>query len=137
MSECANCNKSVYVPDGYEFEDGDLCFSCKDKLIDDLRREIEQWKTWGIIEIAVRNPNVMEYMRHWEGRALKAEAKVSILEIPKFETLGICEMCNKQYTRKRAKQNYCSSKCRTVAGMRRYRNKKKESANGTESEPSV
>ena len=33
MSECANCNKSVYVPDGYEFEEGDLCMSClKDKV---------------------------------------------------------------------------------------------------------
>ena len=30
-------------------------------------------KTSGIIEVAVRNPNVMEYMRHWEGRAEAAE----------------------------------------------------------------
>jgi hypothetical protein len=37
------------------------------------REEIEQWKTWGIIEIAVRNPNVASYMDHWEGRALRAE----------------------------------------------------------------
>jgi hypothetical protein len=32
MSECANCYVSVYVPDGYEFNEGDLCMSClKDK----------------------------------------------------------------------------------------------------------
>jgi phosphoglycolate phosphatase-like HAD superfamily hydrolase len=41
-----------------------------------LMAEIEQWKTWGIIEIAVRNPNVASYMEHWEGRATKAEALV-------------------------------------------------------------
>ena len=28
MSECANCYVSVYVPDGYEFNEGDLCMSC-------------------------------------------------------------------------------------------------------------
>jgi hypothetical protein len=28
----------------------------------------------GVIEVAVRNPSVMEYMRDWEGRAEKAEA---------------------------------------------------------------
>ena len=36
----------------------------------------EQWKTWGIIEIAVRNPNVSEYMNHWEKRTVDAEAMV-------------------------------------------------------------
>jgi hypothetical protein len=35
----------------------------------------EQWKTWGVVEIAVRNPSVSEYMNHWEGRATKAEAE--------------------------------------------------------------
>ena len=28
----------------------------------------------GIIEVAIRNPSVAEYMDHWESRALKAEA---------------------------------------------------------------
>ena len=37
----------------------------------------EQWKTWGIVEIAVRNPSVSEYMSHWEGRATKAEEALS------------------------------------------------------------
>jgi hypothetical protein len=35
----------------------------------------QQWETWGIVEIAVRNPNVSEYMNHWEGRTTKAEAE--------------------------------------------------------------
>jgi len=42
-----------------------------------LIRELDQWKTWGIIEIAVRNPNVASYMEHWEGRATKAEESLA------------------------------------------------------------
>jgi hypothetical protein len=38
-----------------------------------------QRRTWGVIEIAVRNPNVSSYMEHWEGRALKAEAELARL----------------------------------------------------------
>lgn len=41
----------------------------------EARVEIEQWKSWGIIEIAIRNPSVAEYMKHWEGRTEKAEAE--------------------------------------------------------------
>jgi hypothetical protein len=42
-----------------------------------LREEVAFMKTCGVIEIAVRNPSVMEYMRHWEGRAEKAEAEAA------------------------------------------------------------
>lgn len=42
--------------------------------IERLRDELHLVKTAGIIEIAVRNPSVADYMDHWEGRALKAEA---------------------------------------------------------------
>ena len=37
--------------------------------------ENEQWRTWGIVELAVRNTNVASYVEHWEGRTEKAEAK--------------------------------------------------------------
>ena len=47
--------------------------------INQLRAELEQWTTWGVIEVAIRNPSVSEYMRHWEGRATKAEAEVERL----------------------------------------------------------
>jgi hypothetical protein len=40
--------------------------------------ELEMLTTAGIIEVAIRNPSVMEYMRHWEGRAEKAEANLSL-----------------------------------------------------------
>lgn len=40
----------------------------------ELRAELKLMQTAGIIEVAVRNPSVAEYMRHWEGRAEKAEA---------------------------------------------------------------
>lgn len=39
--------------------------------------EIEGWSKWGIVEIAVRNPSVMEYTKHWEGRAEAAEAELA------------------------------------------------------------
>jgi len=38
-----------------------------------LQSELQQWHTWGIIEVAVRNYNVQSYMEHWEGRAIAAE----------------------------------------------------------------
>jgi len=34
---------------------------------------MQQWQTWGVIEIAARNVNVKSYADHWETRALKAE----------------------------------------------------------------
>ena len=37
-----------------------------------------KWAAWGIIEVAVRNPSVAEYMKHWEERALKAEEELAI-----------------------------------------------------------
>lgn len=40
-----------------------------------LTADLEQWQTWGVIEIAVRNPNVASYMDHWEKRTLAAEAE--------------------------------------------------------------
>lgn len=42
----------------------------------------------GIIEVAVRNPSVSEYMRHWEGRAEKAERE---LELCRAVTSLCCE----------------------------------------------
>lgn len=43
---------------------------------DPIADELHLMKTCGIIEIMVRNPNVADWVEHWEGRALKAEAKV-------------------------------------------------------------
>lgn len=39
-----------------------------------MRGELEQWTKWGMIEVAIRNPNVNSWMNHWEDRALKAES---------------------------------------------------------------
>src|SRR5574343_2005079 len=44
------------------------------KRVHDLEDEIANWKSWGVIEGAIRNPNVSSYMKHWEERAEKAEA---------------------------------------------------------------
>jgi hypothetical protein len=45
-----------------------------------------EWETWGIIELAIRNVNVDSYMRHWEGRALTAEAHLAVVlhELERF-----------------------------------------------------
>jgi hypothetical protein len=54
-----------------------------------LEAELHTMKTAGIIEVAVRNPSVSEYMAHWEGRAEKAEARIAELE----ELLGRYANC--------------------------------------------
>lgn len=48
--------------------------------LSDSQAELKQWSSWGIVEIAVRNQSVADYIEHWEGRTLKAEGKVSQLE---------------------------------------------------------
>ena len=45
--------------------------------IEELEAELHLMKTAGIIEVAIRNPNVSEYMAHWERRAEGAEAKLA------------------------------------------------------------
>ena len=44
--------------------------------IEELEAELRLMKTAGIIEVAIRNLNVYEYMAHWERRAEKAEANL-------------------------------------------------------------
>jgi chromosome segregation ATPase len=46
---------------------------------DEVADELHLMKTAGIIEVAVRNPSVAEYMAHWEERAKKAEAEIAML----------------------------------------------------------
>ena len=65
--------------------------------IEELEDENDLLKTSGIAEVAARNPNVMEYMRHWEGRAEAAEAKLAkavewqpIETAPTDEAILIC-----------------------------------------------
>jgi hypothetical protein len=45
--------------------------------IEELEDELHTMKTAGIIEVAIRNPDVSEYMAHWERRAEGAEAKLA------------------------------------------------------------
>lgn len=70
-------------------------------LLDDfaeLEAQLAEWKTWGIIEIAVRNPNVASYMEHWENRATKAEQQLAEAEIRGMEAAAkaVCDMCRDQ-----------------------------------------
>lgn len=54
-------------------------FEKEKQMITALRAEVERLTTSGIAEVAAHNPSVMDYMRHWEGRAEKAEAEVERL----------------------------------------------------------
>lgn len=53
-----------------------------------LLDELEHFKSSGIVEIAVRNSRVAEYMSHWEGRATKAEAELAALRAERYSLLG-------------------------------------------------
>jgi len=48
--------------------------------IEKLEADLHLMETSGIVEVSVRNPSVMEYMKHWETRAETAEAKLAELE---------------------------------------------------------
>ena len=41
-----------------------------------VKLELGALATAGVVEVAARNPNVAEFIRHWEGRALKAEREL-------------------------------------------------------------
>jgi hypothetical protein len=45
------------------------------------RRELRDNDVRGMnsVEAAVRSPSILDYMNHWEGRCLKAEAKLAAL----------------------------------------------------------
>lgn len=73
---------------------------------DELGEQIRRWESWGIVEIAVRNQNVSDYVEHWEGRTLAAESREAKLkqELEEVKGLGsnprlkllaekICENC--------------------------------------------
>jgi chromosome segregation ATPase len=47
---------------------------------DIAQREVDHFKNSGIIEVAIRNASVAEYMRHWEGRTERAEKDIRSLE---------------------------------------------------------
>lgn len=68
----------LVYPEDEDKDVGHLYEEAADR-IEELEAEIETLTTAGIVEVAARNPNVMEYMRHWEGRAEKAEAEVARL----------------------------------------------------------
>lgn len=50
-----------------------LPFGVRPEEILDLIAENEALTTGGIIEVAVRNPSVADYVQHWGGRAERAE----------------------------------------------------------------
>ena len=52
-----------------------------------ITRELAQWTKWGVVEVAIRNPQVAEYCEHWENRVEVAESRVSDLTKEKDSAL--------------------------------------------------
>lgn len=55
---------------------------------DALQAENNALTTCGIAEVAAHSPSVMDYMKHWEGRAEKAEAQVDALTAGRVKPLA-------------------------------------------------
>lgn len=72
--------------------------------------ELQQWQTWGVIEIAVRNPNVSSYCDHWERRAKAAEAELAAVRQSLSASQGKpcvkCKVCGTA-----SEREFCSDKC--------------------------
>ena len=68
MPECAKCGATVYVPDGMEFEKGDLCGTCLEKSVldaladrDHLRDQFNDYKEQ--LWCALGQPLNVEYIQ--------------------------------------------------------------------------
>lgn len=60
-------------------------FDAVSRDLEAMRAELHLMKTASIVEVAIRNPSVAEYMFHWEARAEQAEARVVELEAERAE----------------------------------------------------
>jgi tRNA C32,U32 (ribose-2'-O)-methylase TrmJ len=69
-----------------------------------LRAEVERLTTSGIAEVAAHNPSVMDWMKHWEDRTLKAEAEVERLRAA-LEEIDMKTRCVKTVEMARAALN--------------------------------
>ena len=58
------------------------------RRLEKAQHELDMMKSAGVIECAIRNPSVAEYMRHWEGRAESAEAALKEAQGLLLEWLG-------------------------------------------------
>jgi hypothetical protein len=58
MPECAKCGATVYVPDGMEFEKGDLCGTCLEKFVTRLEDGQALYKQ------ASTSPETQEQIEH-------------------------------------------------------------------------
>ena len=62
-----------------------------------LRAEVERLKTGGIVELAAINSSVLEYCKHWEARAERAEADLAT-ERARLDWLMAGGMCLVQHS---------------------------------------
>jgi hypothetical protein len=67
------------IPNCGDLRDAASALSSLSLRVEELEAEVHNCRTWGIIEVAIRNPSVADYMSHWERRAEKAEAELTRL----------------------------------------------------------
>ena len=96
---CARCEEEYSLDFG--LDPTRYCHECAHAKVYELEEELNQWKTWGIVEIAVRNPNVASYMQEWEDRTTKAEAEVERLKNDLEKTEALLHIANEERTKLR------------------------------------
>lgn len=57
-----------------------FCLDGNAKKISSLEFQLSRFKNASVCELAAENSNLMEYMNHWEDRALKAENSLHMSE---------------------------------------------------------
>ena len=84
MPECAKCGATVYVPDGMEFEKGDLCGTCLEKSVldaladrDHLRDQFNDYKEqlWCALGQPLKSLSANSYASHDSRMAKRSTSK--------------------------------------------------------------
>ncbi len=83
--------------------------------IERLRHDNEMLTTGGIIEVAVRNPSVADYMNHWEGRVEVAESILTAAQERIAEMEGALGSVEREYVTEYAGRSYTRCTCCHVA----------------------
>ena len=68
-----------------------------DKMGDEARAEVARLLSMSVCELAAHNDNVRDYVSHWEGRALAAEAEVARIKAENTlfrDATMFCEGCD-------------------------------------------
>lgn len=77
---CTDDGRAVHIKSKVERATALLAAERQEGRLEGRVKERIEWSGWGIIEIAVHNGSVSDYMKHWEGRTEKAESELASLQ---------------------------------------------------------